>query len=47
MNRHSLHYLDLHPEPLKTEETSPLMIWAGAAFALGAVYLLTVVLFSL
>lgn len=47
MNRHSLTYIEMYPEPLKTEEPSPLMIWAGAAFALGALYLLTVVLFSL
>jgi len=47
MNRHALHYLDLHPEPVDTREPSPLMIWAGAAFALGALYLTTVFLFSL
>ena len=47
MNRHSLKYLDLHPEPVDTREPSPLMIWVGAAFALGALYLLTVFLFSL
>lgn len=29
MNRHALHYLDLHPEPVDTREPSPLMIWAG------------------
>jgi hypothetical protein len=47
MNRHSLTYIEMYPEPLKTEEPAPLMIWAGAAFALGALYLLTVFLFSL
>lgn len=52
MNRHTLHYIDLHPEPLhpeplKAEEPSTLAIWLGAAFALGALYLLTVFLFSL
>ena len=47
MNRHSLTYIEMYPQPLKTEEPSPLMIWAGAAFALGALYLLTVFLFSL
>ena len=46
MNRHSLTYIDLHPQPVE-REPSPLMIWAGAAFALGALYLLTVFLFSL
>ena len=47
MNRHSLKYLDLHPEPVDTREPSTLAIMAGAAFALGALYLLTVFLFSL
>ena len=47
MNRHALHYRDLHPEPVDTREPSPLMIWAAAAFALGALYVLTVFLFSL
>lgn len=47
MNRHALHYLDLHPEPVDTREPSPLTIVAGAAFALGALYLLTVFAFSL
>lgn len=47
MNRHKLTYVEMYPEPVKTEEPSPLMIWAGAAFALGALYLLTVFLFSL
>lgn len=47
MNRHALHYLDLHPEPVDTREPSPFLIWAGAAFALGALYLLTVFAFSL
>ncbi len=47
MNRHSLTYIDLHPEPVKTEEPSTLAIVAGAAFALGALYLLTVFFFSL
>ena len=47
MNRHSLTYIDLHPEPVKAEEPSTFAIWLGAAFALGALYLLTVLLFSL
>ena len=47
MNRHNLHYIDLHPEPVDTREPSTLAIWLGAAFALGALYLLTVFLFSL
>ena len=47
MNRHALTYIELNPEPVDTREPSPLMIWAGASFALGALYLLTVFLFSL
>jgi hypothetical protein len=46
MNRHALTYIDLHPEPIE-REPSTLAIWAGAAFALLAVYLLTVFAFSL
>ena len=33
MNRHSLTYIEMYPEPLKTEEPSPLMIWAGEQWA--------------
>jgi hypothetical protein len=47
MNRHALTYIDLHPEPVDTREPSPLMIWAGAAFALFALWCVTVFLFSL
>lgn len=47
MDRHALKYVDLHPDPLKTDEPSTLAIWLGAAFALGALYLTTVFLFSL
>lgn len=47
MNRHALTYIEMYPEPVKTDEPGPLMIWAGAAFAMGALYLLTVFLFSL
>jgi hypothetical protein len=46
MNRHSLHYIDLHPQPVDSEP-SPLAIWAGAALALIVVYLLTLFLFTL
>lgn len=46
MNRHQLTYVDLHPAPVKPEP-STLTVWLGAAFALGAVYLLTVFAFSL
>ena len=47
MNRHNLTYIDLHPEPVDTREPSPLMIWAGASFALFALWCVTVFLFSL
>ncbi len=47
MNRHALHYLDLHPAPVNTDEPSPLAIVAGAAFALFALWVITVFLFSL
>jgi hypothetical protein len=46
MNRHQLTYIDMHPQPV-TPEPSGLAIWAGAAFALLTVYLLTVFAFSL
>lgn len=47
MNRHQLTYIDMHPEPVTSAEPSGFAIWLGAAFALGAVYLLTVFAFSL
>ena len=46
MNRHSLTYIDLHPQPIE-REPHPLAIWAGAALALLALWLITVFLFSL
>jgi len=46
MNKHQLTYIDLYPAPVE-REPSPLAVWAGAAFALLTVYLLTVFLFSL
>lgn len=46
MNRHSLTYIDLHPEPVE-REPGPLTIVAGAAFALFALWCATVFLFSL
>ncbi len=48
MNRYRLTYIDLHPEPVKTEDAPPL--WAqviGGVLAAGALYLLTVFFFSL
>jgi hypothetical protein len=47
MNRHSLTYIEMYPEPVDTREPSTLAIWLGAAFAMGALYLTTVFLFSL
>jgi hypothetical protein len=47
MNRHALTYIEMYPEPVDTREPSPLMIWAGAAFALGALWVITVCLFVL
>jgi hypothetical protein len=46
MNRHQLTYIDLHPQPVD-REPSALAIWAGAALALIAVYLITLFLFTL
>ena len=46
MNHHQLTYIDLHPEPLE-REPSPLAIWASAALALVALWVITVCLFSL
>ena len=47
MNKHQLTYIDLHPEPVNTSEPSTLAIWAGAALALVAVYVVTLFLFTL
>ena len=47
MNRHQLTYIDLNPEPITSAEPSGFAIWCGAAAVLGAVYLVTVFLFSL
>lgn len=46
MNRHRLTYIDLHPQPLE-REPHPVIIWAGAALALIALWVITVCLFSL
>lgn len=46
MNRHALHYLDLNPQPVKREPGS-LAVFAGAVFALFALWCATVFLFSL
>lgn len=47
MNRHQLTYIDMYPEPIDTREPSTLALWLGAAVVVGALYLLTIVLFSL
>jgi hypothetical protein len=46
MSKHKLTYIDLYPAPVD-REPSALAIWAGAALALIALYLLTVFLFTL
>jgi hypothetical protein len=46
MTRHALTYIDLYPQPLE-REPSTLAIVAGAAFALVALWVITVCLFSL
>jgi hypothetical protein len=46
MNRHSLTYLEMNPEPAE-REPGPLAILAGAAFGLFALWVCTVFLFSL
>jgi hypothetical protein len=53
MNKHQLTYIDLYPAPVERDpapverDPSALAIWAGAALALIALYLLTVFLFTL
>lgn len=48
MSKHNLHYIDLNPERVPVEkEPSNTMIVLGALLACAAVYLLTIVLFSL
>jgi hypothetical protein len=46
MNRHQLTYIEMYPQPLE-REPSPLAIVAGAAFALVALWVITVCLFVL
>jgi hypothetical protein len=48
MNRHKLTYIDMYPQPVKTEEAPPL--WAqviGGLVAAGALYVSIVFLFTL
>ena len=47
MNRHQLTYIDMYPQPVEVKEPSTLAIWAGAAQALVAVYVVTLFLFTL
>lgn len=46
MNRHRLTYIEMYPQPLECEP-HPVIIWAGAALALIALWVITVFLFSL
>jgi hypothetical protein len=46
--KHNQHYIELNPERLPVEpEPGPLAIVLGALLACAAVYLVTIVLFSL
>ena len=48
MSKHNLHYIDLNPERVPVEkEPGPLAIVLGALLACAALYLITIVLFSL
>lgn len=47
MSKHQLTYIDLHPQPVETKEPSTLAIWAGAAMALVALYVVTIFLFTM
>lgn len=47
MNRHALTYIEMYPQPVKTDEPHPLTIWAGAAVFMLALWALTVCFFSL
>ena len=47
MNRYTLHYIDLHPEAVKTDEPSTLAIWAGAALAMLVIWAVTFLAFTL
>lgn len=48
MNKHTRHYFDLNPEALGREKPPhPMILVAGAFFAVGGLWLLTAFLFSL
>ena len=47
MSKHQLTYIDLHPQPITHRAPSGFAVWCGAAAVLGALYLVTVVLFSM
>lgn len=46
-SRHSLHYIDLHPEPVKTGEPPFAVLCIGAAAVAVALWVITVFLFTL
>ena len=46
MNKHQLTYINFYPAPVDREPPA-LAIWAGAALALIALYLITLFLFTL
>ena len=43
----TLHYVDLHPQSIEPDEPSPFAVIGGAFVAAAALYLLTVLCFSL
>ena len=47
MNRHSLHYIDLHPDPIEDDEPDLSVLIVGAALTLLALWFCIVFLFSL
>ena len=47
MNKHALHYIELNPEALPTDQPSDLAIIAGAVALLAGLGFVLIVLFSL
>jgi len=47
MNRHSLTYIEMYPEPVKTGEPPFAVLCIGAAAVAVALWVITVFLFSL
>ena len=47
MNKHSLTYVDLHPEPVQQDDPSEWLIWLGAAVVLVCSCAAVAILFTL